>query len=201
MKATGRARRPARDGHARRIRRAGGRTARTDRRTAREAAPRWLMDGDRRHRSQGPHPAAPCGPQRLHRAPVRHGPHQRSGFRCRSHESLLGGDLAAPGVDMLRLARRRVRWIQEERLAATHFGAAERIAPVHLAFRTDSEDMVEAFHRTALNAGGTDNGKPGPRPSYGSAYHAAFVLDPDERNVEAVVGDVVNAPDPLPSDP
>jgi hypothetical protein len=44
---------------------------------------------------------------------------------------------------------------------------------------------VDAFHAAALAAGGTDNGPPGDRP-YGRAYYAAFVLDPDGHNVEAV---------------
>ena len=38
----------------------------------------------------------------------------------------------------------------------------------------------------SLASGGKDNGKPGPRPSYGETYYAAFVLDPDGYNVEAV---------------
>lgn len=50
--------------------------------------------------------------------------------------------------------------------------------------------MVEAFYRAALAAGGTDNGAPGPRPDYGAGYYAAFVLDADGHNVEAVVGGV-----------
>jgi catechol 2,3-dioxygenase-like lactoylglutathione lyase family enzyme len=45
--------------------------------------------------------------------------------------------------------------------------------------------MVEAFHRAALAHGGTDNGAPGERP-YHPGYYAAFVLDPDGNNIEAV---------------
>ena len=45
---------------------------------------------------------------------------------------------------------------------------------------------VDAFHAAALAAGGTDNGGPGLRPVYGPNYYAAFVLDPDGINVEAV---------------
>jgi predicted lactoylglutathione lyase len=44
---------------------------------------------------------------------------------------------------------------------------------------------VDAFHAAALAAGGTDNGAPGERP-YGGYYYAAFVLDPDGHNIEAV---------------
>lgn len=45
--------------------------------------------------------------------------------------------------------------------------------------------VVERFYQTALAAGGTDNGAPGERP-YHAGYFAAFVLDPDGNNVEAV---------------
>jgi catechol 2,3-dioxygenase-like lactoylglutathione lyase family enzyme len=59
------------------------------------------------------------------------------------------------------------------------------IARTHVAFKALSRDEVDAFHAAALAAGGTDNGAPGDRP-YGRAYYAAFVLDPDGHNVEAV---------------
>jgi len=58
--------------------------------------------------------------------------------------------------------------------------------PTHLAFHADDEKAVQAFYVAALAAGGTDNGAPGPRKEYG---FAAFVLDPDGHNVEAVVWD------------
>jgi catechol 2,3-dioxygenase-like lactoylglutathione lyase family enzyme len=56
--------------------------------------------------------------------------------------------------------------------------------PSHLAFHANDEAAVDEFHRAALAAGGKDNGRPGPREEYG---YAAFVLDPDGHNVEAVV--------------
>lgn len=55
----------------------------------------------------------------------------------------------------------------------------------HLAFQARDRAMVEAFHRTALAHGGRDNGAPGLRP-YHPGYYAAFVLDPDGNNLEAV---------------
>ena len=55
----------------------------------------------------------------------------------------------------------------------------------HVAFSCESRDTVDAFHAAALAAGGVDNGAPGPRP-YGGEYYAAFVLDPDGHNLEAV---------------
>jgi catechol 2,3-dioxygenase-like lactoylglutathione lyase family enzyme len=58
-------------------------------------------------------------------------------------------------------------------------------APVHVAFTASSTAQVDAFHAAALAAGGRDNGAPGERP-YGGYYYAAFVLDPDGHNIEAV---------------
>ncbi len=55
----------------------------------------------------------------------------------------------------------------------------------HLAFQALNEAMVDAFYVTALANGGTDNGKPGER-AYHPGYYAAFVLDPDGNNIEAV---------------
>jgi catechol 2,3-dioxygenase-like lactoylglutathione lyase family enzyme len=56
---------------------------------------------------------------------------------------------------------------------------------VHLAFPADGDDAVAAFHRDALAAGFRDNGPPGER-DYHPGYYAAFVLDPDGNNIEAV---------------
>ena len=55
----------------------------------------------------------------------------------------------------------------------------------HLAFQARDEAMVDAFYKAALAHGGKDNGAPGPRP-YHPGYYAAFVIDPDGNNVEAV---------------
>ncbi|KRA52340.1 glyoxalase [Pseudoxanthomonas sp. Root65] len=55
----------------------------------------------------------------------------------------------------------------------------------HLAFQAQDRAAVEAFHKAALANGGTDNGAPGERP-YHPGYYAAFVLDPDGNNIEAV---------------
>ncbi|HKW81913.1 MAG TPA: VOC family protein [Casimicrobiaceae bacterium] len=60
------------------------------------------------------------------------------------------------------------------------------VPPIHVAFRAESRGQVDAFYRVALAAGGRDNGGPGLRPHYHSNYYAAFVLDPDGHNVEAV---------------
>lgn len=45
---------------------------------------------------------------------------------------------------------------------------------------------MDAFHREGLKAGGRDNGLPGLRADYSPTYYAAFLLDPDGNNVEAV---------------
>ena len=57
---------------------------------------------------------------------------------------------------------------------------------VHLAFRAEERDAVDHFHKHGLEAGGRDHGTPGLRGSYGPRYYAAFLLDPDGNNVEAV---------------
>ena len=64
-------------------------------------------------------------------------------------------------------------------------------APVHVAFAADRREQVDAFYAAALTAGGRDNGPPGLRPGYSSGYYAAFVLDPDGHNIEAVHRDAV----------
>jgi len=58
--------------------------------------------------------------------------------------------------------------------------------PIHIAIAAPSRTAVDGFHREAIAAGGRDNGAPGLRPHYHSNYYAAFVLDPDGHNIEAV---------------
>jgi len=55
----------------------------------------------------------------------------------------------------------------------------------HLAFQAQDRAMVDAFYQAALASGGKDNGAPGER-QYHPGYYAAFVLDPDGNNIEAV---------------
>jgi catechol 2,3-dioxygenase-like lactoylglutathione lyase family enzyme len=66
-------------------------------------------------------------------------------------------------------------WISEEKT----------VVPTHLAFRARSRNQVEAFYKAALAAGAKDNGGPGYR-DYSPGYFAAFVLDADGHNIEAV---------------
>jgi catechol 2,3-dioxygenase-like lactoylglutathione lyase family enzyme len=74
-------------------------------------------------------------------------------------------------------------WIgvpHDQRAASTGNG-------VHIAFNATSEEMIRAFHRAALEAGGSDDGAPGPRPDYGPDYFGAFVRDLDGNKIEAVL--------------
>jgi catechol 2,3-dioxygenase-like lactoylglutathione lyase family enzyme len=63
--------------------------------------------------------------------------------------------------------------------------AIDPVVPLHLAFQAKSRAQVQAFHKAALAAGAKDNGKPGYR-DYSPGYYAAFVLDPNGHNIEAV---------------
>ena len=56
----------------------------------------------------------------------------------------------------------------------------------HVAFRAADHGAVDRFHKQGLNAGGRDNGEPGLRADYSPTYYAAFLIDPDGNNVEAV---------------
>lgn len=66
------------------------------------------------------------------------------------------------------------------------FQTAEKPAHLHLAFRAENRQQVDAFYRAALGAGGQDNGAPGLRPHYHPNYYAAFVTAPDGHNIEVV---------------
>ena len=90
--------------------------------------------------------------------------------------------LAALGV---RIEQQGQGWFQVDELFVDAADARTTPTHVHLAFQARDRDMVDAFHKAALAAGGTDNGKPGER-DYHPGYYGAFVLDPDGNNVEAV---------------
>jgi catechol 2,3-dioxygenase-like lactoylglutathione lyase family enzyme len=63
--------------------------------------------------------------------------------------------------------------------------AGEPTRGVHMAFPCDDRG-VERFHATLTDAGHPDHGPPGERPQHHPGYYAAYVLDPDGNNIEAV---------------
>jgi catechol 2,3-dioxygenase-like lactoylglutathione lyase family enzyme len=86
-----------------------------------------------------------------------------------------------PGVGALEVERPSVGvvpvlWLSQQ---------PSQIAGLHLALTAPDRAAVDAFHAAGLDAGGTDNGSPGIRP-YHENYYAAYVLDPDGVNLEAV---------------
>lgn len=81
----------------------------------------------------------------------------------------------------------KIRTPREDPAGDFYIAAGEPLTPrSHIAFRATSRSQVDAFYGAALAAGGKNNGAPGLRPKYHEHYYAAFVLDPDGYNVEAV---------------
>ncbi|MGB9990113.1 VOC family protein [Pseudoduganella rhizocola] len=78
-------------------------------------------------------------------------------------------------------------WADELFVSAKESEAAQGVLTGrhHLAFQAQDRAMVDAFYQAALAHGGKDNGAPGER-EYHPGYYAAFVLDPDGNNIEAV---------------
>nr|WP_312990489.1 VOC family protein [Comamonas koreensis] len=91
----------------------------------------------------------------------------------------LGVSLAMEGPGSLGLGRdgKPSLWISE---------STEKPPHLHIAISAHSRAQVDAFYAAAIAAGGCDNGAPGLRPHYHPHYYAAFVLDPDGNNIEAV---------------
>jgi catechol 2,3-dioxygenase-like lactoylglutathione lyase family enzyme len=75
-------------------------------------------------------------------------------------------------------------WIGTLRPSYWVEGSRPGLNQMHIAFAAASREMVNAFHKAALEAGGRDNGKPGPREG-AENYYGAFALDPDGNNIEA----------------
>ena len=67
-----------------------------------------------------------------------------------------------------------------------HLNRDEQHGGAHVAFHAPDRAAVNKFHSEGLKAGGSDNGAAGPRPDYSPTYYAAFLIDPDGNNVEAV---------------
>jgi catechol 2,3-dioxygenase-like lactoylglutathione lyase family enzyme len=72
------------------------------------------------------------------------------------------------------------------KIPALWLSEGEAKGATHVALIAPSRKAVDAFHRAAVSAGGRDNGPAGLRPDYHAAYYAAFVIDPDGNNLEAV---------------
>jgi catechol 2,3-dioxygenase-like lactoylglutathione lyase family enzyme len=73
-----------------------------------------------------------------------------------------------------------------DRFIRLHLTAGRMVGPaLHIAFMARTRDEVDAFHAAGLAGGGRDNGAAGHR-DYGTSYYAAFLLDPDGHNIEAV---------------
>lgn len=106
--------------------------------------------------------------------------------------------LAALGF---RIEQQGQGWFQVDELFVDAADARTIPTHIHLAFQARHRDMVDAFYKAALAAGGSDNGQPGER-HYHPGYYAAFVLDPDGNNVEAVFhGPVRRSADAVRVDP
>ena len=58
--------------------------------------------------------------------------------------------------------------------------------PIRIAFAAKSKKIVDRFHKAALKFGGTCNGPPGAHPKLGKGHYAAFIIDPNGHNLEAV---------------
>ena len=69
---------------------------------------------------------------------------------------------------------------------ALYLGKGAAGPGVHVALRAPDRAAVDRFHAAGLKSGGRDNGAPGLRKDYSPKYYAAFLIDPDGNNVEAV---------------
>jgi catechol 2,3-dioxygenase-like lactoylglutathione lyase family enzyme len=96
--------------------------------------------------------------------------------------------------DVLALFGYRVVYEEEGALAyyadarGLDFGIGRRdpVGGAHVAFDAEGKEAVDRFFETACALGGSDNGAPGLRRQYAPDYYAAYVLDPDGNNIEAV---------------
>lgn len=78
-------------------------------------------------------------------------------------------------------------WADEFVVSSAESPAAQGrlTGPNHVAFQAKDKATVDAFHKAGIANGGEENGAPGKRP-YHPGYYAAFVLDPDGNNIEAL---------------
>jgi catechol 2,3-dioxygenase-like lactoylglutathione lyase family enzyme len=57
----------------------------------------------------------------------------------------------------------------------------------HVCFAASGIPAVKAAWEGGVEAGGADDGAPGPRPEYGGSYYSAYLRDPDGNRVEIAV--------------
>ena len=79
-----------------------------------------------------------------------------------------------------------VAYFADERGLDFGIGRRDPVGGAHVAFECADRGTVDAFYATALSTGASDNGAPGTRAKYYEGYYAAYVLDPDGNNIEAV---------------
>jgi len=97
--------------------------------------------------------------------------------------------LAPLGVELVQENSLGIEMSGDGKTSLCLFQAQEKPAHLHIAFVAKDRATVDAFHRAAVAAGGRDNGGPGLRPQYHAHYYAAFIIDPDGHNIEAVCHD------------
>lgn len=96
--------------------------------------------------------------------------------------AVLSPEVAGVSTVGFGIGRKGSLWISE---------SGQQTPSAHVCFRARTRAEVDAFHAAGLAAGGVDNGAPGIREIYHPEYYAAFVLDPEGHNVEAVCFELV----------
>jgi catechol 2,3-dioxygenase-like lactoylglutathione lyase family enzyme len=98
----------------------------------------------------------------------------------------VGEDAGWLGYGLRADARHPERAYLSVRIAPATMNGDARAESRHWAIKAASREVVDAFWRAGLAAGGTDDGGPGLRPHYHEHYYAAFLRDPDGNRIEAV---------------
>jgi catechol 2,3-dioxygenase-like lactoylglutathione lyase family enzyme len=107
----------------------------------------------------------------------------RAGDRSAS-ERFYDTVLAALGIDRTYATPTVSQWVNFQ--LTERDDAHPPTSRLHVGFGAPSREQVDDFWKTGINAGYTDDGRPGPRPQYRDDYYGAFLLDPDGNSIEAV---------------
>ena len=94
--------------------------------------------------------------------------------------------LGSLGYRMVYEEEGALAYFADERKLDFGIGRRDPVGGAHVAFGCPDRESVDRFYEAGLAAGGRDNGRPGLRPQYAPDYYAAFVLDFDGNNIEAV---------------